>query len=347
MSTIAITIGIYSILILAGSLCGGWLPLLVKLTHRRMQLVISLVAGLMLGVGVFHMIPHGISELNEMDLPSPIDQGMHWLMIGLVFMFFLLRAFHFHQHGPAETFNQEGHVSGQSHDHGHDHSHDHAHDHAHDHDHDHGSAHHLSWVGIAFGLSLHTLIDGLALAASVKVDIAHGHYSFIPGFGIFLAILLHKPLDAISITSIMSAGGWSKTAKHLVNVGFSLMCPLGACIFLFGVEHFSQSQHLIVGNALMFSAGVFICISLGDLLPEIQFHSHDRIKLSINLLLGVALAYGIGFLEPEHSHGRKKDSHSHDHGEHDHEDHDHGHKHGENGNDEHDHNHEDHDHKHE
>ena len=325
--TIVTTIAIYSILIIAGSLCGGYLPLLVKLTHRRMQLIISLVAGLMLGVGVFHMIPHGMSELEQMDLPSPIDQGMHWLMIGLVFMFFLLRAFHFHQHGPAETIPEEGHS----------HDHDHDHDHAHDHDHDHGQIHHLSWVGIAFGLSLHTLIDGLALAASVKVDMDHAHYSILPGIGIFLAILLHKPLDAISITSIMSAGGWSKGARHLVNIGFSLMCPIGACLFLLGVERFSHSQHLIVGNALMFSAGVFICISLGDLLPEIQFHSHDRIQLSINLLLGIALAYGIGFLEPEHSHGGKNHSHSHDSSteEDEHDGHDHKHEHS----------HDDHDHK--
>ena len=51
-----------------------------------------------------------------------------------------------------------------------------------------------------------------------------------------------------------------------------------------------------------FSAGVFVCISLGDLLPELEFHSHDRVKLSAMLLIGVALAYGIGLLEPKHAH---------------------------------------------
>ena len=59
----------------------------------------------------------------------------------------------------------------------------------------------------------------------------------------------------------------------------------------------------MVGCSLAFSAGVFLCISLGDLLPEVEFHSHDRLKLSLTLLLGIALAWGIGLLEPSHVHG--------------------------------------------
>jgi zinc and cadmium transporter len=61
-------------------------------------------------------------------------------------------------------------------------------------------------------------------------------------------------------------------------------------------------QTALVGCALAFSAGVFVCISLSDLLPELEFHSHDRLKLSLALLFGVAAAYGIGYLEPEGSH---------------------------------------------
>ena len=53
------------------------------------------------------------------------------------------------------------------------------------------------------------------------------------------------------------------------------------------------------------SAGVFICISLSDLLPEVQFHSHDRLKLSAALLLGIVTAWAIGFLEPAHTHGHQ------------------------------------------
>jgi zinc and cadmium transporter len=51
---------------------------------------------------------------------------------------------------------------------------------------------------------------------------------------------------------------------------------------------------------LAFAAGAFICIALGDLLPEVQFHSHDRIRLTALFLLGVGLAVAIGWLEPAH-----------------------------------------------
>jgi len=39
---------------------------------------------------------------------------------------------------------------------------------------------------------------------------------------------------------------------------------------------------------------------LGDLLPEIQFHSHDRGKLTLLFMLGIAIAWGIGVVEPAH-----------------------------------------------
>jgi zinc and cadmium transporter len=117
-----------------------------------------------------------------------------------------------------------------------------------------------------------------------------------------LAILLHKPLDAVSITSLMVAGGWSSGWRHAVNFGFSLMCPLGAAIVWLGVERFGDSREVLLGCVLAFSAGVFLCISLGDLLPEIEFHAHDRVGLSVAVLAGLLLAYGMRFFEPEHFH---------------------------------------------
>jgi len=86
------------------------------------------------------------------------------------------------------------------------------------------------------------------------------------------------------------------------------LCPLGALLFYFGVAALSSWQSVIVGGALAFSAGVFVCIALSDLLPEVEFHSHDRVPLSASLVLGLFLSWAIGFLEPEHTHG------GHEHG---------------------------------
>jgi zinc and cadmium transporter len=46
--------------------------------------------------------------------------------------------------------------------------------------------------------------------------------------------------------------------------------------------------------------GAFICIALGDLLPEVQFHSHDRVRLTLLFLLGIGLAMTLGWFEPAH-----------------------------------------------
>ena len=259
----AVLIPLYCLLIVGASLAGGVLPSVVELTHTRMQLIVSFVAGLMLGVALFHMLPHAARDTRS------LDQAVGWMVFGLLGMFFLIRAFHFHQHEVD--------------------------------DHGPGHGHRLSWVGVAIGLSLHTAIDGVALAASVMAEKREGH-ALLFGLGTFIAILLHKPLDALAITSLMKASGWNRRLRHMVNAAFALMCPLGAALFYFGV---GMDRSVAVGCALALSAGVFLCIALADLLPEVQFHKHDRIKLSAALILGVVLAYGIGFLESgfhDHAH---------------------------------------------
>ena len=84
-------------------------------------------------------------------------------------------------------------------------------------------------------------------------------------------------------------------------------CPIAAVLFylLIDMQLSDAAATTLVPAALAASAGVFLCIALGDLLPEIQFHSHDRIKYSACLLLGVALAWTIRFVEPPHLHGHQ------------------------------------------
>lgn len=285
MSAEALTLAAYCAAIIAASLLGGWLPSLVRMTHTRTQLVMSFVAGLMLGVALYHLLPHGLLqlELGAAGLEqSPIDTAVWWAVLGMILMLLLLRMFHFHQH----DFSGDEH---EPHDH---HSHGHA-----------AGPHPLSWLGVALGLGLHTLIDGMALGASVVGVGGHGPGagSGWLGLGVFLAILLHKPLDALSITSLMRAGGWGQGARLAANLGFALLCPLGAMVFALGVG-LLENQAVVVGCALAFSAGVFLCISLGDLLPEVHFHSHDRVKLTTAFLVGIALAYSLRFIEPGMTH---------------------------------------------
>lgn len=236
----------------------------------------------MLGVAFLALLPHSINLLKSPETTLIV------CLFGLLFMFFMIRMFHFHQHDLAVDF---------------DHSHkpkelcDHEHDHHHVHCDSHDGDLDYSWLGLCFGLAVHTIIDGIALAAAVQTTSPIG-YS-IGGLGVFLAILLHKPLDALSITSLMSAKGWSQARQLVVNLIFCSMCPLGAILFTLTVDQYGDMRDIVLGYALAFSAGIFLCISLGDLLPEVHFHSHDRVQLSIMLLLGVLVAF---LIELGHNH---------------------------------------------
>lgn len=273
----------YSFAVFAAALVGGWIPRWVTMTHTRTQMMLSLVSGLMLGVAIYHLVPHSVAAVGDIDIT------MQWLMGGLVFMMLMLRLFHFHQHDFAEgDAGCDGAHADQ---------HDHAH--AHDHAHMHPPASPFSWLGLFLGLSIHTLIDGIALGAVMRSEGATGG---LLGLGVFLAILLHKPLDAISIETVMAASGWGSRRRSIANWFFAALCPIAAIAFFLGLDMDTGSG--LMPAALAFSAGAFICIALGDLLPEVQFHSHDRVKLTLLFLVGIGLAYGIGWLEPAHgAHG--------------------------------------------
>jgi zinc and cadmium transporter len=153
------------------------------------------------------------------------------------------------------------------------------------------------------GLTLHTIIAGIALAASVEVESRGSRFVGLAGLGTFLVIFLHKPFDSMTISTLMTFGAWSKPARHLVNGLFALMIPVGVTLFHLGLGHWHDQTNL-VAYALAFSAGTFLCIAMSDLLPELQFHTHDRVPLSVALLLGLSVAWVIGAIETAgHGHG--------------------------------------------
>ena len=294
----AVLLSLYCVPIMLASLAGGWLPSLIKMTHLRRQLIMSLVSGVMLGVALLHMLVHAV-ELT----------AIRWvggaMLCGILTMFFLLRVFHVHSHGPDERDDAN------------DDDHDHVCDHV-------GERHRLSWGGLFLGLAIHSLLDGVALGASVVAESGHEHaVGTVAGLGTFFAVFLHKPLDALSITSLMHAENWSATHRHVVNGAFALICPCGAFSFWLGASQIAHGQQTLVGCALAFSAGFFLCIALSDLLPEVMFHTHDRAKLAMALLIGVAVAIAIELTHSHVNHGEKKDHQDHHHHGHSH----HGHKH--------------------
>ncbi len=271
----------YCLLVLLASLAGGWFLLIIRPTHARLQIAISFVAGLMLGIALLHFLPDAAEQLHS------VDRTVAWMLGGFLAMFFLQRFFHFHHHDSPEGDPEDCcHEHGELENHGHEH---HAHTLADK------SAQQLSWVGTALGLTLHSLLDGLALAAAVEAGI-HGH-ARLAGLGVALVVILHKPFDAMAVSALMTASGSSRFSRHLLNGLFALVSPIGAALFYFGANHIANSNAIMLGCALAFCAGTFLCIASSDLLPELQFHSHDRFKLSIALIAGLFVAVAIKHFE--------------------------------------------------
>lgn len=274
-------LALYALALAGSSLLGGSLPRHFAMTHTRTQLAMSLVSGVMLGIAFLHLLPHAVLAGGG---ATGLSLAMSWAIIGLVVMLLLLRLLHFHQPDYPAEFPRDC-----------DHAHD-TQEHAHA-----DAAPTVRWQGVLVGLVFHTFIDGVALGAAM-LGAARWHVEALPGLGVFLAILLHKPLDAMSITALMKAGGASGRAQRLANVAFAAVCPFGALLFYLAVGASSELQTVVLAPVLAFTAGAFICIALGDLLPEVQFHSHDRIKLTVVFLLGIALAHGMEVAAPQHGH---------------------------------------------
>jgi zinc and cadmium transporter len=128
----------------------------------------------------------------------------------------------------------------------------------------------------------------------------------LPGIALFAAIVLHKPADALAISVVLSRKGVSRTTIALVQLGFGITVAIGAMAFYFTAGHIETSlQSQLTGAALSISAGTLLFIALSDLLPEVQFHRHDRLLLFSALVAGVTLMGVIALLEP-HDEGHEK-----------------------------------------
>lgn len=278
------TLAVFCFAVVGMSLIGGLLPLTIVLSHTRLQVYLSASAGAMLGAAFFHMMPEAVR------LGGP--QSLSWSAFGLLSLFFLERFFAFHHHeapaDPAEPCPT----------------------HPHEHSAERGQGHSaglvdadapgggisaakgtsLHWGAAAFGLAVHSLAGGVALASAVAADAQEGHRVGAVSWGVFIATLLHKPADALTVVSLMLRAGASRLLAHLVNLSFAMMIPIGALLFFVGAGWSGRSASAgLTSAALAFSAGTFLCIALSDLLPELQFHSHDRLKLSASLLGGFLL----------------------------------------------------------
>jgi ZIP family zinc transporter/zinc and cadmium transporter len=131
-------------------------------------------------------------------------------------------------------------------------------------------------VGLSsiFGLSVHTLFDGISIGSGFLIS---------PKLGllIFGAVVLHKIPEGFTISSIMLASGRSRRTAIYASAVLAVSTILGAVLISF----FTQT----VKYALPFSAGVTFYIAASDLVPIIN--ETRSISLSLAFFAGIVVFY--------------------------------------------------------
>ena len=137
------------------------------------------------------------------------------------------------------------------------------------------------WLAVA-GLGVHTLFDGVAIAAGFMIG---------PELGVllFLAVLLHKLPEGFAIASIMLATGRSRFAALMAGAVLGGLTLLGA-----GLTSLLAETH--VGYALALSAGVTIYVAASDLIPEVNREGRPALAWTVfgGLLLFAVADWAFG-----------------------------------------------------
>ena len=233
-----------SVLAALGSLAGGWA--VVRFLRGRasvMRLVSGLAAGYLLAVALMGIIPECLQPENG----GPANAI--WIVVGYLLV-------HLMEHGitPHFHYGEETHAGSR-----------------------------MSGVMALVGLSLHSLMDGVALAAALA---AHGNLGSL----IFAAILIHRIPEGATIASIFLARGFGSLGALLAAATLAFATLAGA----FGQE----LLRIPAGPTLAAAAGLAIYVASSDLLPEVQKEPGWKSSLAIVSGLGLYLVSARFFPHP-------------------------------------------------
>ena len=156
---------------------------------------------------------------------------------------------------------------------------------------DHG--HRIVSITVFVGLSVHSLIEGMGLTVGMQNE----------GIGqvILISILAHKIPAAFALGCLFMLAKMSRAKVGGAILLFSLMTPLGAALFV-PLASAASSEAVAIMTGL--TAGSFLYVATGDLLPEV-FHTRENRWLKLSLLVaGVALVALLSYWAgPEIGHG--------------------------------------------
>ena len=234
-----------AILVSAGAffsaLAGGLLALRAT---RHVGLIIAVGAGIRIGAAFFDLIPEAVDHLG-----ASLDAAMLSTAIGFLAFYAIEKLTSLHV----------GHETATELEHG-------------------ESAHrHVGLIG-ASGMSLHSFLDGVALAAGLSVG---------GGLGLVIAavVIIHRFSDGVGIVSLLLASRFPR-AQAYRWVAYVAVAPVVGVI----VGLLLPLPEAMLGAMLGIFAGFFLYIGAAELLPEA--HRSDRSSLVVvATLVGVLAIY--------------------------------------------------------
>lgn len=231
---------IISLCAFLSTLLGGMFALRFR---DKLHLVLGFSAGAVIAVAFFDLLPEALSLGSTVYEPQTVIS-----IVALGFFVYLLldRLIFFHTH------------------------------HTHEHEEDAASGS-RGTLGAA-ALTLHSLLDGVAIGLAFQVSIGVGAV-------VAVAVLVHDFSDGINTVGfIVKHGGQNKKARRWLFID-ALAPVVGAgSTLLFSVSESS------LGVILALFAGFFLYIGASDLIPE-SHHAHPRFLTTIMTLLGALVLF--------------------------------------------------------
>ena len=129
-----------------------------------------------------------------------------------------------------------------------------------------------------WGLFIHAFFDGVSISAGMQYDVPLG-------IMIFVAILLHKFPEGLTIASVMLAADHPRKNAFWASAGAGAGTMIGV-VAMFFVKDIGSG---VVGYAFAFSAGAGMYVGASDLIPEIN-RSENR-SVPIAVFAGMLLFY--------------------------------------------------------
>lgn len=141
---------------------------------------------------------------------------------------------------------------------------------------------------VAFAaLTLHSLVDGLAVAAGFGASAALGLVAA-------LAVIVHEFPEGLSMAAIALGAGYGRQRAFLLSLVVALATPLGAVAAYAGVQGIADPM---LGLLLGVAAGSFLYVGATDILPQLH---QQRDASAFALFLGglglmlLSAVYGSG-----------------------------------------------------